>query len=297
MCHLITSGSVRMTDRSRIRSQAAADRLMSADEAAAFIRPGDHVGMSGFTGAGYPKPVPAALARRVTDATARGKRFTVSVWTGASTAPELDGTLAAVDGIDLRMPYQSDPISRAKINAGLLDYVDVHLSHVAQMVWEGFFGHLDVALVEVAGITADGALMPSSSVGNNPTWIDMADRVILEVNSWQPIELEGMHDIYYGSALPPRRNPIQLLESSTRIGVPYLRCPPEKIIAVVPTHDPDYSPPSRPADGDSQLIAGHVLDFLTHEVRRGRLPATPPPLQSGVGNITNAVLAALDGGP
>jgi hypothetical protein len=58
----------------------------------------------------------------------------------------------------------------------------------------------------VAGITADGALIPSSSVGNNKTWIDLADRVILEVNSWQPAELEGMHDIYYGTALPPHRN-------------------------------------------------------------------------------------------
>ena len=286
-----------MTDRSRIRCDALADRVMPAEDAAAFIASGDHVGMSGFTGSGHPKAVPAALAGRVTEAAARGDRFTVSVWSGSSTAPELDGALAAVDGIDLRMPYQSDPVSRAKINAGLLDYVDVHLSHVAQMVWEGFFGHLDVALVEVAGITADGALMPSSSVGNNPTWIDMADRVILEVNSWQPIELEGMHDIYYGSALPPRRKPIQILEPSDRIGVPHLRCPPQKIIAVVPTHSPDYSAPSRPPDGDSQLIAGHVLDFLAHEVRRGRLPATLPPLQSGVGNITNAVLAALDGGP
>jgi succinyl-CoA:acetate CoA-transferase len=286
-----------MTDRSRIRSQAAADRLMSADEAAAFIRPGDHVGMSGFTGAGYPKAVPAALARRVTDATARGKRFTVSVWTGASTAPELDGTLAAVDGIDLRMPYQSDPISRAKINAGLLDYLDVHLSHVAQMVWEGFFGPLDVAVIEVAGITPDGTLIPSSSVGNNKTWIDRADRVILEVNSWQPSELEGMHDVYYGTALPPHRKPIQILAPADRIGVPYLLCPPEKIVAVVETDDPDRNTAFKAVDRDSQLIAGQVLDFLSHEVRRGRLPATLLPLQSGVGNVTNAVLAGLDGSP
>ena len=286
-----------MTDRSRLGCKAVADRVMSAEDAAAFVAPGDHVGMSGFTGSGHPKAVPAALVGRVTEAAARGDRFTISVWTGSSTAPELDGALAAADGIDLRMPYQSDPVTRAKINAGLLDYVDVHLSHVAQMVSEGLFGHLDVALIEVAGIAADGALIPSSSVGNNTTWIDMADRVILEVNSWQPIELEGMHDIYHGAALPPHRKPIQILRPSDRIGVPYLHCPPEKIIAVVPTHDPDYSPPSRPADGDSQLIAGHVLDFLTHEVRHGRLPATLPPLQSGVGNITNAVLAGLDGGP
>ena len=286
-----------MTDRSRLRCQALAGRVMPAEDAAAFITPGAHVGMSGFTGSGHPKAVPGALVRRVTDAAAQGDRFTVSVWTGSSTAPELDGALAAADGIDLRMPYQSDPVTRAKINAGLLDYVDLHLSHVAQMVTEGFFGQLDVALIEVAAITEDGALIPSSSVGNNPTWIDLAERVILEVNSWQPAELEGMHDIYRGTAIPPHREPIQILRPSDRIGVPYLHCPPEKIIAIVPTHDPDYSSPLRPADGDSELIAGHVLDFLAHEIRRGRLPATLPPLQSGVGNITNAVLAALDGGP
>ena len=176
--------------------------------------------MSGFTGFGHPKAVPAALVRRATDAAARGDRFAVSVWTGSSTAPELDGALAAVDGIDLRMPYQSDPVTRAKINAGTLDYLDMHLSHVAQMVEEGFFGHLDIALIELAGVTADGALIPSSSVGNNNTWLDQADRVILEVNSWQPAELDGMHDIYYGTALPPDRTPIPILRPSDRIGVP-----------------------------------------------------------------------------
>ena len=104
----------------------------------------------------YPPPWSAGSL----SAAARGDRFSVGVWTGASTAPELDGALAAVDGISLRMPYQSDPVTRSKINAGLLDYLDLHLSHVAEMVWEGFFGHLDVALIEVAGITADGEAHP-----------------------------------------------------------------------------------------------------------------------------------------
>jgi acyl-CoA hydrolase len=57
--------------------------------------------------------------------------------------------------------------------------------------------------MEVSGVTADGALIPSSSVGNNNAWIDLADRVILEVNSWQAAELDSMHDIYYGT--PCRR--------------------------------------------------------------------------------------------
>jgi acyl-CoA hydrolase len=229
---------------------------MSPDEAAEFIRPGDNVGMSGFTGAGYPKAVPGALVRRVEEAATRGERFAVSVWTGASTAPELDGALAAVDAIDMRMPYQSDPVSRAKINAGLLDYLDMHLSHVAQMVWEGAFGHLDVAVIEVSGITEDGELIPSSSVGNNKTWIDMADRIILEVNAWQPAALEGMHDIYYGTALPPFRKPIQILQPSDRIGVPYFHCPPEKIVAVVETNSPDRNTAFKPVDVISQRIPG-----------------------------------------
>jgi succinyl-CoA:acetate CoA-transferase len=286
-----------MTDQSNIRCKAFADKLMSAQEAAAFITPGSNVGMSGFTGAGYPKAVPAALVDRITDAKARGERFAVSVWTGASTAPELDGALAAVEGVDLRMPYQSDPVSRAKINAGLMDYMDIHLSHVAQMVWEGFFGHMDIAVIEVAGITADGELIPSSSVGNNKTWIDQADKVILEVNSAQPIELEGMHDVYYGTALPPDRKPIQITHPSDRIGGPYLRCPPEKIIAVVPTHSQDRNSPFKAPDVDSKEIAGHVVDFFTHEVKKGRLPATLLPLQSGVGNIANAVMMGLEEGP
>ena len=284
-------------DLSRLRCQAFADRVMSAEEAAASIEPGANVGMSGFTGAGYPKAVPAALVDRITQAKARGERFTVSVWTGASTAPELDGALAAVEGIDLRMPYQSDPVTRAKINAGLLDYVDLHLSHVAQVVWAGFFGHLDIAVVEVAGITEDGELIPSSSVGNNKTWIDQADRVILELNSMQPAELEGMHDIYYGTALPPDRIPIPIIHTSDRIGVPYLHCPAEKIVAIVPTHAPDRDMPFTPPDEVSELIGAHVLEFLEREVKLGRLPATLLPLQSGVGNVANAVLKGLDEGP
>jgi succinyl-CoA:acetate CoA-transferase len=280
----------------RVRLRALANKMMSADEAAALIQSGSTIGMSGFTGAGYPKAVPAALVRRLAAAHGNGRPFTVTVCTGVAMAPELDSLLAATDGITLRMSYQSDPVMRAQINAGEADYQDVHLSYVAQLAWEGFLGNLDFALVEVAGITDDGGLIPSSSVGNNKTWLDLADRVILEVNSWLPIELEGMHDIYYGAALPPDRTPIPLTSPADRIGEPYLRCDPEKIVAIVPTHAPDRNTGFNPPDGETAQIAGHVLEFLAHEVKRGRLPRTLLPLQSGVGNIANAVLLALDAG-
>jgi len=277
----------------RIRFPAFRDRIRSADEAAALISPGDTVAMSGFTGAGYPKAVPQALARHIEAAQAAGGNFRVRVLTGASTAPELDGALAKVKGIELRLPYQSDPAVREQINAGELHYLDIHLSHVAQHAWFGFFGKLDVALVEVTAIREDGSLVPSSSVGNNKTWLEQADKVILEVNRWQPDALAGMHDIYYGTALPPHRKPIPLTQPDQRIGEPWLRVDPDKVLAVVMTDAPDRNSPFTPPDEASKRIAGHLLDFLAHEVKRGRLGPTLLPLQSGVGNIANAVLAGL----
>jgi len=266
---------------------------MTAEQAAAFIENDMTVGMSGFTGAGYPKAVPQALAKRIEAAHAENKPFQIRVLTGASTAPELDGVLARVDGIGMRTPYQSDPILRDRINAGSLDYFDMHLSHVAQHTWFGFYGEVDIALIEVAGILPDGRLMPSSSVGNNKTWIDQAKKVIVEVNSWQPEQLYGMHDIYYGTALPPNRKPIPLVRPDDRFGEKAFFCDPKKIVAIVETDAPDRNTPFSPLDADSKRIAEHVIDFLNNEVSAGRLPKNLLPLQSGVGNIANAVLAGL----
>ncbi len=282
---------------SRILNRALRDKVVTAEEAAGMIPAGVTVGMSGFTGAGYPKAVPLALAKRIMDANLRGEKFRLGVWTGASTAPELDGALAMVDGVELRLPYQSDRVCRKKINAGEMEYLDIHLSHVGAFVRSGFLGKLDVALVEVTGIREDGGLIPSSSVGNNKVWLDSADKVILEVNSWQTERLEGMHDIYQGFALPPNRKPIPLVHPADRIGTPYLECPPEKVIAVVETDAPDRNTPFSLPDDASRRIAGHILEFLDREVKRGLIPRELLPLQSGVGNIANAVLFGLQDGP
>ncbi|MBA4803219.1 MAG: acetyl-CoA hydrolase/transferase family protein [Brevundimonas sp.] len=282
---------------SRIRSAAFRPKIMSADDAASLIRPGSTVGMSGFTGSGYPKAVPTALAARMEAAHARGEAFRLKVWTGASTGPELDGALARADGIEFRLPYNSDPIAREKINRGEMEYLDMHLSQVAPAAWQGFLGPLDAAVVEVSGITEDGSLIPSSSVGNNKTWLDRAERIILEVNAWQNPALEGMHDIYYGTALPPNRVPIPLVRADQRIGQPTFRVDPARVVAVVETEAPDRNLPFADPDESARAIAGHLVEFLAHEVKVGRLPANLLPLQSGVGNIANAVMAGLKDSP
>jgi succinyl-CoA:acetate CoA-transferase len=277
----------------RIACNKLRSKVMSAEGAASLIEPGTTIGMSGFTGSGYPKAVPLALAARIEAEHAAGNPFRVRVWTGASTGPELDGALAKADGIEYRLPYNSDPIMREKINRGEMEYFDMHLSQVAPMAWQGFLGPLDTAVIEISGIRPDGALIPSSSVGNNKTWLERAQRVILEVNSWQNAALEGMHDIYYGTALPPNRVPIPLTRPDDRIGEPYFRADPDKIVAIVETHAPDRNLPFALPDAVAAAISGHLLEFFRHEVVKGRLPASLLPIQSGVGNIPNTVLTGL----
>src|SRR5690606_6485839 len=94
---------------SRISCPSLAAQVTTAEAAAEFIHHGNSVGISGFTGAGYPKAIPQALARRIEASHARGEEFTIGLWTGASTAPEVDGVLAEVHGLDKRLPYNSDP--------------------------------------------------------------------------------------------------------------------------------------------------------------------------------------------
>ncbi|NBB51964.1 succinate CoA transferase [Rhizobium sp. CRIBSB] len=285
-----------MTDH-RIHSAAHRARLMSAEDAARLIAPGTTVGLSGFTASGYPTAVPLALAARIESEHAAGRPFRLRIWTGASTGPELDGALARADGIEFRLPYNSDPTCRDRINSGRMEYFDMHLSQVAPAAWQGILGPLDTAIVQVAGIREDGALVPASSVGNNKTWLERAGQVILEVNHWQNPELLGLHDIYYGAALPPDRVPIPLVHAGDRIGEPCLRCDPDKIVAIVETNRPDSNAGFTPPGADDLAIAGHLLEFLEHEVSRGRLPPSLLPLQSGVGNTANAVMTGLIDAP
>jgi len=106
-----------------------------------------------------------------------------------------------------------------------------------------------------------------------------------------------MHDIYYGTALPPRRVPISLTHADNRIGEPYLQVDLSKVVAVVETHSLDRDNVFAVPDANSERIAQYIIDFLVHEMKQGRLPQHMLPIQSGVGNVANAVLAGLLHGP
>ena len=276
----------------RIANALLRGKVMSADEAAQFIDNGDKVGMSGFTGAAYPKALPTAIANRAKEAQAKGETYKIDVYTGASTAPDCDGVMAEAGAINYRMPYQSDPIMRNAINSGEMKYQDIHLSHSGQYVEHGFFGQLDVAVVEATRITEEGHLIPSSGVGNNVDYLDAAKKIIIEVNEWQSVDLEGMADVYRIGHLP-NRTPIPIINSGDRIGKTYIDIDISKVVAVVETNAPDRNAPFKPVDETSQKIAGYFLDFLEGEVKGGRLAYDNYIMQSGVGNVPNAVMAGL----
>ena len=94
---------------------------------------------------------------------------------------------------------------RKKINSGDVHYVDMHLSILPQQVRYGFFGKVDYAVVEAVDVTPGGGVVLSSSVGAANTYMRMADKILIEINSHHPQGLLGMHDIF--EPQDPRRAP------------------------------------------------------------------------------------------
>ena len=271
----------------RVRNKDLQAKIVSAEEVAAFIKPGMSIGMSGFTASAYPKAIPLALAERM-----KKEPFTVDIWTGASTGPELDDTLAAVHGIKRRLPYQTDAILRGEINNGSVDYLDLHLSESAQLARVGYLGKLDIAIVEAVAITEEGNIIPSTSLGNAASYVQQADVVIVEVNTTQPLELEGMHDVYVPLD-PPNRLPIPIVQADDRVGTPFIPCTPDKIKYIVPCDIKDHTRDLAPIDENSKKMSQFTLEFLNAEIKAGRMPKNLLPLQSGVGNVANAVMAGF----
>lgn len=279
-----------MLDATRLRTPCLFDKIVSADEAATLITDGMNVGVSGFTPSGYPKKTTLALAKAIK----AGKKCRINIWSGASVGPEIEETLAEVGGISGRMPYYaaSNKTLSRQVNTGSVTYIDQHLSHFAQQIDYGFYGDVDVAIVEAAAINADGSIVLGSGIGNTPMLVKHAKKIIVEVNTSIPLTLEGMHDIYICSK-PPERTEIPIYHVGDRIGSPYVSCGLDRIICIVESDIVDHVRNLSAPDDTSKKIAANLVDFLEHEQRHGRLPQQMLPLQSGVGSIANAVLMGL----
>ena len=281
-----------MERNDRFRCAALECCVMSADEAAMLIEDGMTVAVSGFTPSGCPKMVPLAISGQVRSGQ---RKLRLNLFSGASTGEELDSDWASLGIIARRLPYMTSKALRSAVNGSGNEpvfYTDIHLGEVAQNARLGFYGKIDVAIVEAAAITEEGNIIPTTAVGCSQTYIDLAERVIVELNLAQPAGLEGMHDIYRVQN-PPLRQPIPLTGVGQRIGTPWLSCPVEKIAAVVIGEAEEHPRPLAPEDEVSRAIAANIVRFLEKEKEAGRLSADQLPLQSGVGSVANAVLFGL----
>ena len=257
------------------------DRIMSAQEAAELIGENMCIGFSGFTLVGCPSAVPKAVARL-------GRAKNLSVLTGASVYDSLDGELSRTGLMAYRAPYQSNADVRRGVNSGNIAYNDFHLSQFPCLIDDGAGPHMDFAVIECAAVNEDGILL-GLSVGASDAFVRNADKVILEVNSALSDRLMGMHDIHTASGMP-----IDICTVGDRVGTTLVSCSPEKIAAIVLTDGFDGYPAFKAPDEVSSAIAENMVAFLKGEVAAGRQPMSLHPLQSGVGNVANAVLAGLE---
>ena len=270
-------------------------KFISAEEAASLVKDNDNVGFSGFTHAGCPKVVPVAIAAHAKEEHSKGNPFKIGVFTGASTGDSIDGELTRAKAIKMRTPYQTNKDMRIALNNGEFDYFDLHLSQLAQEIRYGFLGKINVAVIEACDVTESGEIVPTSGVGITPTISRLADIVIVELNKKVPTRLRGIHDLYELQD-PPKRREIPIYEVQNRIGLEYVKVNPSKIF-VVETDKEAEGGGFAPLDEVTERIGNNVADFFVAELKSGRIPAHFLPIQSGVGNIANAVLASMGNNP
>ena len=268
---------------------------ITAAEAAAMIKNGENLGLSGFTPAGTAKAVTRELAKIAKAEHEAGREFKVGILTGASTGQSTDGVLAEERAIKYRAPYTTNPEFRKRVNLGEIAYNDIHLSQMAQELRYGFMGEIDWAILEVCDIeegeTTCKAYLTAAG-GIAPTVARMAKKVILELNSFHSPEAKHLHDVYEPLD-PPLRQPIPIVKVSDRIGTPYVEIDAKKIVGVVECNLPDEARAFKDSDPITDQIGHNVAQFLVNDMKRGIIPSTFLPLQSGVGSTANAILGAL----
>ncbi|MDR3437058.1 acetyl-CoA hydrolase/transferase family protein [Telmatospirillum sp.] len=270
--------------RDRIRMPSLESKIISPQAAAAMISDGMTIGMSGFTKSGDAKVVAPALAER-----AQHEKIKITLLTGASVSDEIDSTLTKAGVLARRMPYQGDPTLRKAINAGEVMYVDQHLSETVEMLRSNQINGIDIAIIDATAITENGGIVPTTSVGNSASFAILAKKIIIELNVAQPLGLEGLHDIYIPTHRPTRE-PVPVVSPDSRVGTTYIPIDPSKIAGIVIADKRDNPVKLEAPDADTKAIASHLIEFLKHEVKVGRLTNRLAPLQSGVGAIANAVL-------
>ena len=239
------------------------------------------VAVSGFGSVGYPKAVPLSLADSDRD-------LELTVISGGSVGDEIDAALVEAGAIARRFPYQARPPARDAANAGRIAMADRHVAGVGDDVLTGRLPAPDVALVEAVAVGEDW-LVPSTSVGQTPAFVEAADRLLVEVNEAQPRGLGAVHDIYLPE-LPPDRDAIPVSEPGDEIGSPTVTFDPGKLAGVVRTETRDSPYEFRTPTETDREIAANLGAFLRRQLETNPVFEQTVRLQFGVGSLGNALM-------
>lgn len=264
--------------------------IISPKQAAALFKDKMVVASSGFTKSGDSKAVLAALAER-----AKTDPLKITLMTGASLGHDTDGMLTEANVLSMRLPFQVDPVLRKAINRGEVLYIDQHLGETANLLKANNFPKIDIAILEATLIEADGSIVPTTSIGNSAAFAELADKIIIEINTTIPFSICGLHDIV-SMGNYPNRPAIPIIAASSRVGQTSIPLNPDKIIGIVITNTTDSPAEIAPADETTSAIAGRLVSFFTDEVKKGHLTKSLLPLQAGIGKVANSVLSGFIAG-
>jgi acyl-CoA hydrolase len=279
------------TLKDRIENKDILAKVVPVEEATKLVADHSALAISGFTKSGEPKTFLPALARHLAANLPQSK---IALFSGASLSEDVENPLAPFIG--RRGPYMSSTASRKLIHAGKMDFTDVHLSAFGKNLMYGFYGDIDLAIVEVSRVRPDGSVILSSSVGISPEALYKAKNVILEVNTAIP-DYTGFHDIMVPTVHPNICWPIPLTNVRDRIGTPYVEFDTRKVVAVIESTTPDHSVPFKPSGPIDRQIAANVVEFLIKCRDKLNWGKRLPPIQSGVGNVANAIVGELYNSP
>lgn len=263
-------------NENRIMCGILKDRIISAKEASKFVESGTTIAFSGFS-TGFPKVVPLEIAAlKVKDLT---------LLCGAALGPVIFEPIAESGILRGFVGFQFDPSLKKAANTGKIAYIDCHLGQFAHKIRKGDFGKISLSVIECAKINADGSIVPSLSIGMTNALIECSEKIILEVNSKIPVEIEGFHDVCDSNG--------KAIESvMERVGEPYYRCDLSKIVGIVETDVPELDWDTNEINEIYDAIAGNMVNCLNKEISAGKIDPEFT-IQVGMGGVANAVLSCL----
>jgi succinyl-CoA:acetate CoA-transferase len=268
----------------RIRHRESLGKVMTAEEAALLFKDGMLVATSGST-MGYPKATFRALSERIK--TQGGIK--IDLLCAGPLSSEVEDVLCDAGGIRKRIGAIGGEKLRGAINRGEVKFIEGKGAQLPLQVRRGWYGPVDIAVIEAVGLTREGNIIPSTAVYDSPEWIDAASQVIVEINLKRPLALEGLHDVYQRGEdpIPVVGNPLK------RIGVPYLAVDPKKIKAIVFSELGDKPSGEGKQERMGAVIGQHLVDFFKKEIAAGRMTDPLPPIELGIGDLAANVMRKI----